>query len=684
MLTTATQEKLDRSYRPDIDGIRALAILSVVLYHANVPLLTGGFTGVDVFFVLSGYLIGGHIFSELQADRFSYLRFYQRRAKRILPAFYVVLAFVIAGIVLLLSPLNAYLAAYSGLAATLSISNVQFWQSAGYFAPKSELNPLLMTWSLGVEEQFYFVIPLLMVLLARVRRSWMLPSILVVCVISFVFAVWALPDYPNLVFYLLPSRAWELGVGVALAVFELSRGRYTETGALAQAMSVAGFAGIALPFFLLNRTTPFPGAAALPTVLGTALVLAVPQSWISRKLLSLPPLVYIGRISYSWYLWHWPLLAFLRVVYAETTPPLMVSLAAIALAFGLAVASYYLIEQPFRRSKRPPVPLLIRYAAVTFVFLVLWVVVGKTHGFGWRYPQLNQMEAVIDLRGVDPCLADDGEDQPNLSPGCYDPSKTQPSVALWGDSHGGALAPGLRPIAIQSGYGFVQLTKLGCLPLIGAVRYTPSEPMETAECIRFNQKSLEVIKADPQIRIVVLAGFWANPFRRSQTDQTATWLTADLAHEHEIPTLEASRSIFEQALTATVRSLQAAGKQVVVLGDTPSYNFEPIWRVARVEIPAQHALARWLHVSKDDDSGYATPGFQESDAYADAALRETLAAIPGVTLAELRQSLCKDPDACIYRDGDRLLYGDSHHLTPDGAGYALRAFHLTTPGGLRQ
>ncbi len=677
----ANTKGADRTYRTDIDGIRSLAILSVVLFHAGIRGISGGFTGVDVFFVLSGYLIGGHIFGELLGGRFSYLRFYQRRAKRILPAFYVVLAFVLVSAFLLFTPLNAYHAFRSSFWATLSVSNIAFWQQTNYFAPGAESNPLLMTWSLGVEEQFYLVIPLLMVLLARVRRSWVLPSILAVCAASFVFAVAMLPGNPSMVFYLLPSRAWELGVGVALAVFELERSRYRKQGAVAEAAGIAGLIAIVLPFVLYSRTTPFPGAAALPPVLGTAVLLAVPQSWVSRRLLSLPPLVYIGRISYSWYLWHWPILAVLRVVYGKAVLPLPVGLMAVTAALWMAVLSYYVIEQPFRQSKRAPKPLLLRYAAVTAVILILCGAVTKEHGFPGRFPVVSRMEAVTSERGMDPCLVADGVSSPNLEERCYPHGKaqsggSQPKVALWGDSHSGAMAPGMRDVAERSGYGFVQIGKLACLPLIGAVRYTPELPQETPECVAFNAKTLEILRADASIHVVVLCGFWANPFRLRVAGDEVTWLTPDEAHERTLPTLDGERVLFEQALRQTVEALRAAGKQVLVLGDTPSYTYEPIWKVSTGAIPAQRVLADWLRVPERGDPGYAAPGFQESDRYADAALHEALSGIAGVSIVELKTAMCPQAGQCLYREGDRLFYADAHHLTPDGALYALRDVHI--------
>lgn len=676
----------ERAYRTDIDGIRSLAILSVVLFHAGISGLSGGFTGVDVFFVLSGYLIGGHIFGELLSGRFSYLRFYQRRAKRILPAFYVVLAFVLVAAFFLFTPLNLYHAARSSLWATLSVSNIAFWQLTNYFAPGAEMNPLLMTWSLGVEEQFYLVIPLLMVLLARVRRSWVLPSILAICVGSFIYAVLALAKYPSAVFYLLPSRAWELGVGVALAVFELERSQSAKSepertrqrlrGPIAEAVAFAGLAAIVLPFALYSRATPFPGVAALPSVLGTALLLAAPQSWVSRRILSLPPLVSIGRISYSWYLWHWPVLALLRTIYGKAALPLPVGLIAVTAALGMAILSYYVIEQPFRQSRRAPGPLLLRYAAITMAFLIVCALGVKGHGFPARYPVLDRMEIVTTDWGIDPCLVPDGISAPNLDARCYSRSESRPQAALWGDSHSGAMAPGARAAAERSGYGFVQFGKLACLPLLGAVRYTPTLPQETPECIAFNAQTLAVLRSDANIRVVILCGFWANPFRLDLAGDELTWLAPDVAHERTPPTLESERALFEQSLRQTVESLRSAGKQVLVLGDTPSYTYEPVWRVASGTIPAQRVMADWLKVPERGDPGYATPGFAQSDAYADAALHEALAGIDGVSIIEVKLAMCPAAGQCLYREADRLFYADTHHLTPAGALYALRSLRI--------
>lgn len=660
----------DRLYRPDIDGIRALAILSVVLYHADVPLVTGGFTGVDIFFVISGYLIGGHILSELQAGAFSYLRFYQRRAKRILPALYGILTFTLLAALVLMSPLEAQLTGRSAFAATLSASNILFWRIGGYFAPAHMFNTLLMTWSLGVEEQFYAVIPFLLVVLTRIRRKSLMPAILFICALSFLFSILLASKSPRAVFFLLPSRAWELGAGVALAAIELKGNRRPLSAPVSQCLSLVGLALMLVPMFLLSDWTPFLGTPILPSVLGSFLVIATPGSWINRRLLSLPPIVFVGRVSYSWYLWHWPVLAFLHILYGGKLP-LAVALLAIASTFGIAVLSYYFIEQPFRRSARAPVPLLARYAIVSVVMLAACGVLWRSHGLEARYPQLWRTEAASLALTFDPCIVPDGN--PNLAKSCYDSSSRQPSVALWGDSHSTQLAPGLRSAASEQGYGLVQLAMDSCLPLIGAVYYIPPSPQFAPECERFNRKVIDMLEADRSVRVVILAGAWFAPF----TENWKTgWLAPNASYGNQVPTMDAQRSLFIQSLRATIQSLQASGKQVLVFQDTPHFDFNPAWRVRTAQISARRNLALWLGIPNASDPGFAPPGNDPAVLLSSDAVRQALASLPRATLVDINPMLCQAPRQCTYRIGEKLLYLDDNHLAPDGARFALREFRF--------
>jgi peptidoglycan/LPS O-acetylase OafA/YrhL len=688
-------ERIDesvRAYRTDIDGLRAIAILSVVLYHAGFEGLPGGFAGVDIFFVISGYLIGGHIFSELRTGRFSYLNFYKRRARRILPAFYAVLLFTIAASLILLSPLEARQFGRSAFAATLSVSNILFWHGAKYFDTKSEFIPLLMTWSLAVEEQFYAIIPLLMVLLARVRRNWTLPAILSVCALSLFLAQCELSSQSQAsfqaAFYLLPARSWELGVGLALAIAELTRERNARTHFLPaffpQWIGPIGLLMVLAPIYLLNGHSSFPGVAALPSVLGTALVIAAPTSFINRRLLSLPPLAFVGRVSYSWYLWHWPLLAFLHILSGGSQPP-AASLFAVAAAFPLAVLSYFFIEKPFRRSMRPTAPLLLRYAVLSAAMLAVCGGIWLSHGIPWRYPVLAEMEAANPSLASDPCLIEDDSEQPNATKSCYDASDPTPSVALWGDSHAAALAPGLRSAATAQGYSFVQLTKTSCLPLTGVIRYIPRIPAQAARCLNFNRKVLALIEADRRVRVVILTGAWAGCLERTWE---AGWLTTDASRKPEfwttsqgrIPSQSAVQTLFIQSLAAQIQTLRNGGKNVIVLEDVPNFNFDPILRVRAEHIPARAALAKALQFGPEIDPGFAP---NNGDASANAVTANSLhqAAPPqaGVALIDLKPAFCTNSNHCLYRDGGRLLYFDSGHLTAYGANFALRSFRLPTP-----
>ena len=676
-MTTSRSIAPSRAYRPDLDGLRALAILSVMLYHARVPHLTGGFTGVDIFFVLSGYLIGGQIYAELRGGKFSFARFYQRRAKRILPAFLAVLAFTLAAGMVLLSPAEAADLGRSALAAALSTSNILFWGTTNYFAGKSSLNPMLMTWSLGVEEQFYAVIPLLMLCLAHWRRRLILPAALFVCAVSFALACAELGTHPMFVFYLLPTRAWELGAGVALAIAEQDREKILFPSLLIQSTSLAGLGLLLAPIFLLSAQTPFPGPEALPSVLGATLLIATPTSWIHRAALSSKPLVFVGRISYSLYLWHWPLLALLHIEYGAD-PPRTARFAVTALAFAAAVVSYYLIEQPFRCTRSLPVPLLRRYAAACAIALAVCSAIWLSRGVPFRFPELARMEQAGALLASDPCLAGYGVDTLNLSPSCLQSSAPPQvaEVAVWGDSHSAALAPGLRAAALAQGYGFVQLGKASCAPFVEATHYTPRIPQLAAECTRFNARVLGLIGSDARIRLVILNADWAGYLYRDWQDG---WLSPSLAHEQEIPTAADSSALFVESLGATIRALHGAGKRVILARDVPGFTADPVWRVRTERIPARRALARWLSISDAADMGSAPQATDPHIALANTLLDKAAAESSGVPRVDFNAALCDGHGECTYRNGDILFYIDSNHLSAAGALYAAGNLRFSQP-----
>jgi hypothetical protein len=526
-----------------------------------------------------------------------------------------------------------------------------------------------MTWSLGVEEQFYAVIPILMVLLARIRRRLLLPAILAVCILSFLLAWRQVVMQPANAFYLLPGRAWELGIGVALAVAEQTRKPLSLPAPLAHLLGIMGILLMLAPIFLLKATSLFPGPAALPSVLGTALLIALPGSCINRRLLSLPPLVFIGRISYSWYLWHWPLLAYLRIASYDTAPAGAV-LAAVAASLAIAVLSYSFIEQPFRRSHRSPGPLLIRYALASSFLLALCSGIWLSPRFSQlpqRFPELAKVDSETRSRQESICMFEDYKLE--LSPPCYDASDPRPAVAIWGDSHSASLAPGLRAIAQAQGYGFVQIGHGFCSPFTGAAFYNTQSPQSAQQCIQFNNQVLNLLRDDPRVRIVVLASMWRVYLPNG-------WAFAGSAHDHEILAPDAASALFRRSLAATIESLQAAGKQVIVMEDVPSFEFDPLMKFRTAHIPARHQLSAWMGAEVATDTGTGPASRLDEVAIANTQLRIVADGFKNVPLIDLKSEFCGENNECIYRIGDRLLFRDPNHLSFYGAHYALRDFHL--------
>lgn len=329
-------------YRPEIDGLRAVAVLPVIAYHAGLPGFSGGFVGVDVFFVISGYLITGILAGDLAAGRFSVARFYERRARRILPALFVVLALSAVAAQLLLMPPAFRDFSASVFAVVLFLSNMLFISEVDYFAPAAENTPLLHTWSLAVEEQFYILFPLILWLLWRIGRGRALAwGVLAVTLASLVFSEWAWRSNPAASFYFLPSRAWELGAGALCALVPLR----PRAGAR-QVLGLAGLAAIAVAVGFYDRSVPFPSLWALLPV-GGAVALILAEGGAAGRLLSLRPMVAIGLISYSAYLWHYPLFVFVRLAWGGDPGVLAMSGLGL-LSLGLAALSWRYVERPFR------------------------------------------------------------------------------------------------------------------------------------------------------------------------------------------------------------------------------------------------------------------------------------------------------------------------------------------------
>lgn len=641
-------------HRRDIDGLRALAITPVVAFHYGVPGFGGGYVGVDIFFVISGFLIGGIILREVAEGTFTYANFYARRARRILPALLVVLTATSIFAACVLSPRELQLFGKLATASVVGLSNIAIWSEISYFAPSAELNPLLMTWSLGVEEQFYVIAPLALILLQRFGRRVLAIGLACVCLGSLALSWWGTRHYPQIAFYSLPTRAWELAIGVLLAFGERHAWRRHLPMSLQAVTSWAGLALLAYAICAMDDSTPFPGLAALVPAIGTVLLIASPDSWINRRLLGLPLLVGIGLISYSWYLWHWPIVSFAHVVKGDElawTENAMLMVLSVVLAF----ASWRFVERPLRRSRTAQPVVLARYAALvvgaTAVTASAWASGGWPQRFDARV-QTIERQLQENTTG---CLAGYGMAAPTLSAECY-PTAHGGKVALIGDSHASALAPGIRAWATRSGRDLAYLTKASCPPLLGISRRIAAYPHHFDECDAFLNETFRLIAADPSIDIVVMAGNW-----RTSLDPVAPEDATPVAAE--TPDEIRHARLLDQGLTRSIRELHAHGKFIVLVQDVPRLAREPSLIALGETIPARFALRRWF------DWGSMPADRGRVDFIPDVT-RPVLQRVADhdsrLQLWDPHDRFCEGP-SCKFMEGSTVFYADTHHVSEAGA-----------------
>ena len=652
-------QRLDRAgvegYRPDIDGLRAIAVASVVLFHAGFP-LSSGFVGVDIFFVISGFLITGIIYQGVKSGNFSFAHFYARRAQRILPALLAVITVSLAAGLVLLSPGELATLAKSSVAVVFALSNMYFYNTVNYFHPDANNQPMLMTWSLGVEEQFYILLPFLMIMLARFTQRTILLVLAILVAGSFVVCCAATWKWGPIGFYLLPPRAWEIGAGALLAVSRAGRNAQLSDRATS-ALSIVGLAAICLSTVMFDHNTSWPGWRAALPVMGTVLLLMTERSFINRRLLSNRLMVGIGHVSYSWYLWHWPLFTFLKLSLMEE-PSAGVMLGATILSLGLAVASWRLIEQPFRRLAMTDRKALFRYGGACAVVLSLPILMIVSSGLPQRFgPKPGGVDSAVNETHEDLCLSS-GNTLYAESP-CVNLPANRPAIALIGDSHAAALGPAIRVLAREQGWGHAILAKSACAPLHGVRVVDSIYANHAQDCADYVRKSFDWVIAHPQIKTVVLAGLWSGWVPNTRK----SYFLADQPKENPSP-----QQVLRAGLLKSIAALRSAGKRVLVIEDTVTWGFEPPRAALLAGIPARAMIQRGLepNFAVPDRSALANP----RETSVDAVLKDvtTQTAVP---LLALRRNLCVKARCYFIMDGS-LLYADHSHFTPAGAIRALR------------
>jgi peptidoglycan/LPS O-acetylase OafA/YrhL len=612
-------------YRPDVDGLRAIAVMLVMNFHAFPNALPGGFIGVDVFFVISGFLITGIIMRELELGRFSLVEFYNRRIRRIFPALILVLCATLAlGWFWMLPQAFARLGSDS-LASAAFLANIALLLQSGYFDIESARKPLLHLWSLGIEEQFYLVWPLLLMLAARFRiRIIAMAALLGVA--SFMLNVALIGSNPIATFYLPFTRAFELLTGAVLACGWIT---VNQSSAASNWRAWTGVALIAVAAAVLDSHRAFPGWWAVLPVAGSALLLSAPAAWVNRVVLASPPLVWIGLISYPLYLWHWPLLVFGEMI--KFRPLTLLERDLILLASTLlAWATYRFVEMPFRFGLPSRRKMFGLGAGMTMVALAgIAVIWGR--GFDFRLPPEIRAMASVPTESFKwrfhECLLDLGKET-DFADSCVERDR-RPLVLIWGDSTAGALLPGLRKAQETRNFGIAQLTSSSCIPALNA------DIVSTPGCRAMNDKVFSLVR---QIRpdIVLLHGTW-----EKHLDNVAE----------------------------TVVALKETNARVVVLGGVPAWP-----RGLPSEVLRYFILHRALIPER-------SPSAVPPTAY-DAVMRARLEPL-GAEFISASDVFC-NAQGCVTRIGDAaadITVSDQVHITEKGSVFLIASIIDRLLGG---
>lgn len=562
---------LAKEYRADIDGLRAVAVMLVLTFHLGFDFLRGGFIGVDVFFVISGYLITRNIMTEYQSGTFTFNDFYFRRAKRILPALFFTICFSVVFGFLLLSPEHMARLGKAVMCATFSVSNILFKNESGYFDTASDSKPLLHTWSLGVEEQFYFVWPvLLLFLMARKKPALIFLVLLLLFVVFFALSEAALHKSQNAAFYLMPYRFFEFLIGALVVLASTYRLRNRIGNELVFA---AGFALVIYAAFAFSEATAFPGTSALVPCLGAGLAIYSRKSAISARVLGNGMSVAVGRVSYSLYLIHWPLLVFYQYWKFQ---PLSIAerLGILAISVMLAFVMYKYVETPFRDrgQRRYPTPpkFWIRCAGVAVA--ASGASAMAQDGWKWRVPKATMGETSSPRAGNKHCRTERDFD------GCvFGAHKLRPpEMILIGDSHAGHYLPAVNFLAKKAGLKGVYSMLPGCPPIFGAFKIYGSAKLANRQkkCQALvKQWETKLVKAS--YSYVILAGRWAwltEPEQYGPYKIRRDWLVRD---EKDPRTVMYSRSVFRKQIAYTIETLLRSGKKVILLGQVPEHGIDP-------------------------------------------------------------------------------------------------------------
>jgi peptidoglycan/LPS O-acetylase OafA/YrhL len=632
-------------YRPEVDGLRALAVVPVILFHAGFGTFSGGYVGVDVFFVISGYLITTIILSEIEQGTFSLVNFYERRARRILPALFLVMFISLPFAWFWLLPSDMKDFSQSLVAVSVFASNILFWQETGYWGVENEFKPLLHTWSLAVEEQYYVLYPLFLIAMYQFRRRWILVSLLIITGTSLLIAQWGAYKHPVANFFLLPTRGWELAIGASIAFYFLYRKKTIRNilsyKVVNETLGLVGLMMIAYAVFAFDETVPFPSLYAVIPTIGTGLIIIFSSSQtIVGQFLGTKLLVGIGLISYSAYLWHQPLYAFAR--HRSLVEPSEFFYSALAaMSFILAYLSWRYMEKIFKKKEVLNRTTIFTFAvAGSVVFSAIGLAGHITDGFEGRFSTKGTTQQRIDetIR-INYGLSDACDNLLTLSLDCR--TSDEPEILVWGDSYAMQLVQGI--MASNPEAKIIQMTKLVCGPFfdLSPVVEPNYSPSWAKGCLEFNGDVREWLTKNDTVRYAVLSSNITN------------YLSSDLLLLRNGDRKNTDTDLLVRELIETLNELNLMGITPIHFSAVPA-NGNNIGRCL--------TRAEWYGVNLDSCNfklDALTQGLL--DEYA---LLEIINKYyPVVRLDRL---ICDDT-SCPTHIGSVLLYRDKGHLSIEGS-----------------
>jgi peptidoglycan/LPS O-acetylase OafA/YrhL len=649
-------------YRPDIDGLRALAVLPVVLFHAGFAWFGGGYIGVDIFFVISGFLITSLIAEEIREKRFSIISFYERRIRRIFPALFAGIFFSFIAALGLYFPLQLVDFAKSILATSIFASNMYFWRSSGYFEAPSHEIPLLHTWSLSVEEQFYIAFPLLLIIIHRWSKQRWIMWLALIAIVSFALSVWGIANKPRATFCIAPTRVWELLLGslLALRAFPPMQNRLAR-----ELSSLAGFGLITWSIFAFSADTPFPGVNALFPCVGAALLIYSGDSGptATHDVLRIKPLVFIGLISYSLYLLHWPLLVFAQSWKIDKLTDVD-KIAVIGLSLLAAALSWKFVEMPFRkRDGLITKKMLFFVAACMMAFEIVFGVLALSfNGWPGRFPALANELALTSLsknaRAFD-CLGGlERKDWIPLANACRYGANVAARYAVWGDSHGDAMINAIGKVAERHNEAVLFFGLIACPPILGINRAN-ADYARDGNCAKYNDQVVQFLIANDKIDTVILIARYALYVEGGTVgfgpveERAKTYLITN--EDASVKDLPERKVLFRTQMSKTINRLASAGKQIVIVYPTPETGYNIPTTLARLTLggkdPNEFARPVDYYFRRQEFIFNVLDGLEHSS--------QLIRIYP-------HRKLCDEKNCIVYAEG-KSLYFDENHLSLAGA-----------------